>query len=356
MIHKKTKPLMNKLRINRVMFERGLFSYLHTMIIAAYYSEKEKVELYVDWSDADNYLDKKMNLFDHFFEQPFGVKSIEGYEIVEDDCDWNRFWNKFWVPFHKSVISHSQTYITKPDERERFSKLVRKYVKIKPHFLAKVDNFYMKYLSKNTLAVHIRGLDMRTFFNPYRKLHKLTPPIWMFYRTINMKLKEGDYDTLFICSDDQELVDKFLQRYSKQNMKKRYGREIKVVVNPSFKAGSYEALHLSKRHKVSRLQLAEEVLIDCLLMSRCKYLINQWSNVPNFAAVFNPNLKFTNITNSGIYNFLYYIYYCPLAYFRLICGKPIFGLSVKLKKKSKNYEQLIKFIKKKNAQKTKKSN
>ena len=189
---------------------------------------------------------------------------------------------------------------------------------------------------------------MRRIFDPYLKTHKPTPPLEMFYKFIDNELRMGDYDTLFICSDDLELIRKCSRRYLRKNLL-GFKKKINVIIDPFFKSNCSEGLEHIEKYDGSKLQLAEESLILSLILSKCKCLINQWSNVSNFSAVFNPKIKLLNITNSKEYNSWYYFYFYPLhvpIWIKDELLKKLYRFSKKFRSKSKIYEKFINSIRK----------
>ena len=56
-----------------------------------------------------------------------------------------------------------------------------------------------------------------------------------------------------------------------------------------------EPIHKSKKHH--GYLIGKEVLIDCLILSRCKYFVGSISNVSYGVLAFNPDIKYKIIKN-----------------------------------------------------------
>jgi hypothetical protein len=338
-----TSTSPNKIRVNQTLTNDGLFAWLDRLINMLDSSDKDDIPLYVDWSDAANYLhDEKVNLFDCLFEQPFGLNSYEGYSPIDPlssgrGADSKKIWNhineKYRMPFLKeNGISHN--YLITRMSRDKYSYLTNKYIKIKYATLNKAAEFYANNLTPRTLAVHIRGTDMQ---GKISFGHRATPPLFLFAKAIDRELKKGKYDCLFLCSDDQVRLDHLLLNYSPRRVRRNLGSNIKVVVDPFSKSSNGKPLHRQHQEEKSRIHLAENALVVSLLLSKSKYLIKHWSNVSNFALYFNAKLEYEDISESRYYHLWFNYYLIP----RQACSQYLKVKFMSLKTKLKQVRDLF---------------
>ena len=113
-----------------------------------------------------------------------------------------------------------------------------------------------------------------------------------------------DIDTIFVASDDYSL---------KQAIK--YNYKDKRVIDTG------EAVFWKDLEKPNTFAKADHAVLDCLLLSRCKYLIKNQSALSGFAKVFNPKIEAYRIAASKL---LSYIPYSSIAARRLFAEIPYF--------------------------------
>jgi hypothetical protein len=82
-----------------------------------------------------------------------------------------------------------------------------------------------------------------------------------------------------LATDDLNVIGKF---------KEIFGERL-IFCDNFTRSDSGEALHLSS--SVNRPKIGEEVLIECLLLSKCNVLIHSRSNVASVALYINPDLS-----------------------------------------------------------------
>lgn len=270
------------IRVHTVLSDKGFFSMLDTLLSALRASERDGIPLYADWSGATNYLNEPGNLFDRFFEQPFGIRAedLENHRVVETVRHASPYWNRdyrfeWWYRLDKKRIGES-------------SRLLKKYVTVKAEYAGRADAFFRERLSPRTLGVHLRGGDMTNVFSMG---HVRTPPVSSYVKAASRELGRGGYSHLFCSSDDQRLLDVFLRRMGETG-----ALPLTVVTSSMQRSASGESLHLKPGAWTDKCRLAEDVLVEMLLLSRCAFLVKTPSNVSNFAVFFNPTLPFFDVT------------------------------------------------------------
>jgi hypothetical protein len=156
------------------------------------------------------------------------------------------------------------------EQRRKGRDSIRRFVRVKPHILAKVDGFWDRYLrGHQVLGVHIRGTDLR-----------YAPPVSPaeYFEPIERYLAEHSSARLFLATDQIQYL---------EVMRKRFGPIVR----------SYDCLRSATSTAPFNLKVAspyqkgEEVLIDILLLSRCAFLIRGASNIPELAIYFSDALE-----------------------------------------------------------------
>ena len=159
--------------------------------------------------------------------------------------------------------------------RERGHDLIAKYIKVKAEIQDKVECFAAQNFQEDYLiGVHYRGTDKSveaprvTYEDLFSAIRKALPPLLPY--------------KIFVATDETALIDAITREFAE-----------KVIYAEALRSSSNEAVHFAKGG--SPYQKGEEVLIDCLLLSRCNLLIRTASNVSTCAGFFNPQLPIVNL-------------------------------------------------------------
>jgi hypothetical protein len=241
--------------------QKGFFACFLDTMRHIRHCEVFKKECYIHWGQESLYYDNENgeNVWEYYFENinTFNNNQI-GYlsdyiELFEyDDLDFKQ----------------SMNY------------LINTYVKIKPFVLEIIDNLIK--IDENVLGLHIRKTDKNT--PHFHGESEIALPLdnEIYFKHIDDNLKY--FDKIFLASDDIETINIFIEKYGD-----------KIIYNKDcFRSSGNISIHA--HHKdISGFKKGLDVLIDCLCLSRCKYLIKSTSNVSSTAQFFNLNLKSLNL-------------------------------------------------------------
>ena len=169
-------------------------------------------------------------------------------------------------------------------QRARAHRLITKYVRIKPHVLVKVDAFQRDHFNgQRVVGVHMRGTDKGTAKLPPALMRIVRPEEYFPY--IDEYTKKHGYCKIFVATEQAQ----FLHR-----MKARYGE--RVLSNEAIRtSGLRNPFHLEG----NGYRKGEDVLIDCLLLSRSDYMLKCTSAVGEFAMYFNPGLRCVDLNHAA---------------------------------------------------------
>lgn len=160
--------------------------------------------------------------------------------------------------------------------RVKAFKLIQKYVKVLPHIEDKVNAFVNEnFKDQFVIGVHYRGTDKGTEV-PIVPYHKTIHAISSLLNTVG-GVQQGNMK-IYIATDDT----KFLSL-----AKDTFGDL--VIFNDFVRSDDDTPLHYGNDARYfNNYQKGEEALIDCLLLSKCNYLIRPWSSLSIAADHFNP--------------------------------------------------------------------
>ena len=127
----------------------------------------------------------------------------------------------------------------------------------------------------NTLGVHVRRTD-------HARHGELLSDEYYFLK-IDENLKSGNYDNIFLATDDSDVVLKFKTRYGD----KIFWNEDITRLNGNI------GIHYS--NQPNKEKLAYDVMRDGLSMSKCKKILISASNVAGYALMVNPKIEYDQI-------------------------------------------------------------
>jgi hypothetical protein len=194
-------------------------------------------------------------------------------------CNW---WNYYFEPIDQNPNSKPSRRLNEADlskvriNRKKGNKLIRKHIILRKDVAKLINKFYIKHMAKHkTIGVHMRGTDSYLWLkkNKERSLYNINEVIKQ------LKPICGEYDKIFIASDQHQYV---------QKIKKHFGPN-KVIVTNAVRSKTRTNVHNDDR--ISGYQKGLEALMDCILLSKCDYLICSSSNLSKTALYYNPDIQ-----------------------------------------------------------------
>lgn len=212
------------------------------------------------------------NLWDYFFE-PVAQPSKSSWKTIHTCAQAD--------PFLSSMYAH-YAYKSAGEWRRLYHAAFQKYVRVRPHILKKVDEFHAKNMAgRPVVGVHVR--------NAGHKVEYITGEA-MGFEGYAEKVREaiaarGEDSVIFLATDVEEAVEKFRETFG-----------TRVLVQPGVArlletqtGDNNQQLH--HRNPNPSVKFGEDVLIDCLLLSKCDVLIHTVSNIATAVGYFNPGIE-----------------------------------------------------------------
>jgi hypothetical protein len=171
------------------------------------------------------------------------------------------------------------------EHRHRFVALWAKHVRVREEVLRQVDDFARERFGKaRVIGIHYRLTDKLSEVRQRLELAGRDPGIidqCDLDRYLDEALAVADPDSLFFFATEDE---SYLER-----ARARLGDRL-IATNATRTRSGAPAFLTEGSPK-----LGEEALIDCLLLSRCDYLVHGQSFLAFAAGLFNPALPRTNV-------------------------------------------------------------
>ncbi|MDA9983193.1 hypothetical protein N9H39_10830 [Gammaproteobacteria bacterium] len=321
------------LRIRMNHANAGFFAYVTFVVNQILYCERENLVPVVDFgkfSGRDNIRKSGINAFydpefgnntwEYFFEPVAGVDSSALNEIEAGlqaegtvvELDRKQLWNLhmrcedsvFNYPYGLAAPIADSDNPGKwyEEQRTKARRVMERYIRVKPQILDKVSEFQSRYLDRHhVLGIHMRGTDKgnrepdsgRVLSKvAVDRITRIVKPEEYFYY-IDLYLKQFPESRIFLATDQVEYVELFERRYRDRVITRN------VLRGTGFGIGT----NVFQKDLHSGYLMGEEVLIDCLLLSSCDFLIKCSSAVGEYAVYFNKNLKCFDINHHDLGSF-----------------------------------------------------
>lgn len=238
-------------------------------------------EIEVNWSEEffPYKKGKSENGWDLFF-YPVGHvasrKSVNHSEIVHDQNCLNK-----WLKYNDFY-----------QYRVQVNKLINRYIKVRQEIIDEVDDYYNSHMNnKVCIGAHVRfagahanekpgSVSLDDYFDEIDALIKHLKQIKQKYR-------------IYLATDSKYVVKKFQKKYKDRVLcidaiRSDFNEEVHLIYDNS----DYWLSHPQEFHeKKPGYKGGKDVLMDCLLLSKCHYFIHSTSNVSDFVTFFNPDIE-----------------------------------------------------------------
>lgn len=241
--------------INDSTTGRGFFSFFNQVICALDYSDKMGEPLIVDFSRGEyNY-----GRWEDYFNQ--------SYCFLTDSFNKNE---SVW--FHSDM---KPTFVLSEKDIARGRYLVKKYIRLSERQKGYINHGGKTIVKKSdanrTLGVHVRLTD--------HFLHGELLPLDYYVKQVRQRI--GGFTHVYLATDSQHALDRFKEEFGNQLL---YQSCIRIdgpraIQNSGFNPND----------------IGEQVLLDCLNLSECDYLLKTASNVTHAALFFGKDLQYKNI-------------------------------------------------------------
>lgn len=260
-----------------------------------------------DSTNGDNaYFDSKYghNMWDYYFEPVSKysydhiIKMLEDpdHEINKEDIiklDNKALWylhkynprSIYAYPYgiYKYKLSYDKKWYDK--NRIRAHHLIKKHIKIKEHILNEIGKFYEHHMKdKHVIGIHIRGTDKGSA-KATAKTMKVIEPI-SYIKEIDKYSMNYPNSKIFVATDQEQYL---------ELLKENYGT--RIISYPAIRSTSKLAPFQIK--DLNNYRKGKDVLIECLLLSKCQFFLKCTSTVGEAALWFNPYLE--NIDMNYLY-------------------------------------------------------
>lgn len=163
---------------------------------------------------------------------------------------------------------------------------IQKYVRVKKNIQEEVDSFIQKNFTENTLGVHIRLTDKNVCHIYHGEPETGTPvDLDLYKKHIEEYLNSNENSSVFLATDSKIGLD---------CMKSEFGDKV-FYMKDVIRSDGENSVHQGMSG--NGIKKAKNVVMDCLLLSKCNYMIKGISNVALCALFFNKELESFNLNS-----------------------------------------------------------
>lgn len=249
----------------------GFFSEFLTVLGHIVYCEKNAKIPVVYWDSQSLYYEKKglnglFNAWEYYFEPLSSTNYIDSSDII---------YRNYWCPDGSTIWPNYRDPL--PLNLARFAhEVIKKYIKIKPHVISIVNDFYEKNMKNFAIiGVHWRGTNKSWEVKPVAPM-KLLTKAQEIGKTLNRPYK------YLIASDEMSFI----------TLAQKTLKEAPVIFYADAERSSSHnfAFYMYPATTKSPSKRGLDVLVETLMLARSDIFIHTVSNVSTGALFFNPEL------------------------------------------------------------------
>ena len=161
-------------------------------------------------------------------------------------------------------------------QRHKAQILIEKYIRVRKELVAEVDAFVEnKFKDHRVLGLHIRGTD-KGCASEARHISKIIPPE-KYFPHIDEYIQQHPGAKIFLATDQAQYVEQMQAKYASRILSQS------TILSDS-QVNSFQ------KQDGNNYEKGKEVLLDCLILSRCHQLLKCASAVGEYAHYFNADL------------------------------------------------------------------
>lgn len=211
----------------------------------------EEIELFNNKSLQDLFIDipKKHNIFD----------------LIDNSCEINK------------ILSNINNY------------KIAKKLNWNSNIINKINHYKDIYIDDNTLGIHLRFTSMCIHNNSYGNV-----TIEDYIKKIKIYIEKYNIKNLFIAADNIESIKIIKDVFS--NIKINYFENFSRQTTSNDSSYQFEIIN-----RVSNKESYTEVILESIMLSKCKYIIYRVSSVSLLAILLSDNIISECLNNNKIF-------------------------------------------------------
>ena len=225
---------------------------------------------------------KNKNIWDLFFEKKINFKLDEVYKSKNVIFSSNKFPSDTIFDWNKNNLKN----------------VFKKKIKINKNIILKKNKFIKENFSGKIVGVHFRGTSYKT-----ARTHPLQPNPKIMINLIHKLISKYNYDKIFLITEKKEFLN---------IMKNEFSNKL-IYLKNSYRSYKDDAFKIYPR-KNHRYQLAEDTLVEALILGECNGIVSNTTNIEKAARFISRKKRIIheiflglNSNNKYIARFLWYL-------------------------------------------------
>lgn len=208
-----------------------------------------------------------------------------------DPTKGSNVWEYYFMPIsripqntivNKYPIEQDFTWRNQPQTREIMHDLIQKWVRLQPTLEHEINKFW----EKNMKDHHVLGIHVRLTDKANHPRERMTIVSYENYKhEIDKYIKIYPDTKIFLATDSIDYLESF---------KNDYGDRLILHPNITRSSGGKSIHHHMRGNGYKK---GKDVVTECILLSKCNFLIKGVSNVALCSLFFNKDLDHFNITS-----------------------------------------------------------
>ena len=231
----------------------------------------------------------KFKGFNNHFKKYTGNKSLKEIEIFNNKSFQDLFID---IPIQHSIVNmdcNNDKNIDKLLSCENNYKIAKK-LNWNNDIINKINHYKNIFIDDNTLGIHLRFTSMTVHNNIYGNVSFKD-----YIDKIKTYIEKYNIINLFIASDNHESIQKIKDEIP--NIKINYFDNFSKQTHEVQK--NHNAIDFEIYNRVNNKESYTEVILDSIMLSKCKYLIYRVSSVSLLAILLGNNIKSECLNNNS---------------------------------------------------------
>ena len=232
---------------------------------------------------SDNSFPDNKNVFEYYFKQPSNIqiKDIKKYSYIQYSSR-NRLLAE--------SLNGGVNYEVSEEYQNQMAQIMRKYLRFNDDVNTLIKQSVIeRKINDKVLGVHIRGTDYKANY----KNHPSYIPPEEYYSHIYEAFKMGKFNQIYLATDDQEILDSFIQEFGKEKV---------LYAKNNARVTGNKGVHITE--KTNHYQTGLDVICDMATLSYCNGIISGLSQVSTMARIYkksrNEEFMYDKKLNNGI--------------------------------------------------------
>ncbi|WP_146153786.1 O-fucosyltransferase family protein [Enterocloster lavalensis] len=226
-----------------------------------------------NWTNSQFFVEKSMknkNIFEHYFEQPYGLEVKDVKQSKHVIIDKNSIDYGYYDVF---APGRDDDYMITDDDFYRLSQMQKKYIRLEEKLKEEIERDISRMIDSNKiLAVHARGADAQVNY----KNHPIPIGVDKYIEETEKSIELIGANKVFLATDDNNILKAFIEKYQERLI---YYKDVER--SDGLRMSCYGEIQRKQHH----YRLGKEIIKDVYTLAACDGLVCSASYVSYMARI-----------------------------------------------------------------------